>query len=163
MHAKNVYLDIYGEGTDSFKDYLREIVRAENIEQYVTFHGFVTRETIKDAYKSHDILVFPSVWGEPFAAVPLEAMSCGLAIVATSAGGTPEAIIDGETGLVVSPNNPDELASALKHLIDDDDLRAQLGQSAARAAREHFDFRLYVNQLEAHYTERVTPGGSLRL
>lgn len=149
---ERVHLDIYGDGTDSFKDYLKSIVREEGIEKCVTFHGFVEQQKISTAYQSHDILVFPSIWDEPFAAVPVEAMSSGMAIVATSAGGTPEAITNGQTGLIVPPNDPHRLANALERLITDGDLRVRLGQNAAVRAREEFDFTTYVDRLEAYYT-----------
>jgi len=94
---------------------------------------------------------------EPFAAVPIEAMSCGMAVVATTAGGTPEAIVDGETGLLVGPDDPAALARALLRLAADDSLRVRLGEQAARVARERFDLDLYVDRLEAYYRARLVP------
>lgn len=147
------HLDVYGEGTESFNAYVSSIVREERVEDCVTFHGFVGRQQIISAYQSHDILVFPSIWDEPFSAVLIEAMSCGIAIVATSAGGTPEAIIDGESALLVPPGDPRKLADAMGRLVRDGALRVKLGQRAARRARDQFDFAAYVNRLETHYTQ----------
>lgn len=138
-------------GFGTLPEAFKSIVREEGIEEHVTLHGFVEQQKVLAAYQSHDILVFPSIWDEPFAAVPVEAMSSGLAIVATPAGGTPEAITDGETGLIVPPDDPARLADALERLITDGDLRVQLGQLAAARAREEFDFTVYVDRLEAYY------------
>ena len=104
------------------------------------------------------MLVFPSEWDEPFAAVPVEAMSSGMAVVATTAGGTPEAITDGETGLLVPPGDPDALAAAVRRLALDDTLRLDLGRAASRVARERFDIGAYIDRLEAGY-ERWAAGG----
>jgi len=148
----NVCLDVYGDGTEGFKQWLRGIIAQEGVGHVVALHGFGTREQVLAAYQTHDILVFPSLWDEPFAAVPVEAMSCGMAIVATTAGGTPEAIRDHETGLLVAPNDPEALAAALQQLLTDHALRQRLGQRAAQVARERFDFARYVDRLETYYT-----------
>ena len=100
---------------------------------------------------SHDVLVFPSEWDEPFAAVPIEAMSAGMAVVATTAGGTPEAIVDGETGLLVPPRDPDALAAALRRLAGDEELRRRLGRKAAERRARPLRFHRYVDRLEARY------------
>ena len=78
-------------------------------------------------------------------------MSCGMAVVATTAGGTPEAITDGETGLLVPPGDAAALAGAVRRLAEDDGLRLGLGERAALVARERFDVGLYVDRLEAVY------------
>jgi len=89
--------------------------------------------------------------------VPVEAMSRGMAVVATTAGGTPEAITDGETGLLVPPGDPGALADAVRRLAVDDALRLRLGLAAARVARERFDVGSYIDRLEACY-ERASAG-----
>ena len=80
-----------------------------------------------------------------------------MAVVATTAGGTPEAIVDGQTGLLVPPRDPEAMATAVRRLADDDALRGRLGGAAARAARERFDFAGYVDRLEGAY-ERCARG-----
>jgi len=132
-------------------EFLKQVIAQEGVGESVTLHGRVGREVVRDFCRSHEILVFPSQWDEPFAAVPIEAMSSGMAVVATTAGGTPEAIEDGETGLLVEPDDPAALARALQRLADDDNLRLRLGERAARVARERFDLDRYVDRLEASY------------
>jgi glycogen synthase len=144
-------LDVCGDGTPRFVDFLRRVIAEEGVGDSVTLHGRVGRDRVREFCTSHDVLVFPSQWDEPFAAVPIEAMSCGMAVVATTAGGTPEAITDGETGLLVAPGDPTALARAVRRLADDDGLRLRLGERAARVARERFDLDRYVDRLEALY------------
>jgi glycosyltransferase involved in cell wall biosynthesis len=146
-----VHLDICGGGVDHFVDFLKRTMSEEGVEDHVTLLGRVDRDTVRRLCASHHVLVFPSQWDEPFAAVPLEAMSSGMAVVATTAGGTPEAIADGETGLLVPPADPDALARAVRRLSEDDALRQRLGAEAARIARERFDLTSYIDRLEACY------------
>ena len=147
------HLDVCGEGTAHFTDFLRGVIAEEGVTSDVTLHGRVDRDQVRGLCQSRDVLVFPSQWDEPFAAVPVEAMSTGMAVVATTAGGTPEAIVDGETGLLVPPGDPAALAQALGRLAQDDGLRLRLGTRAAQVAREQFDFGSYVDALEACYQE----------
>ena len=144
-------LDICGEGTGHFVEFLKRVIEEEDVVEDVTLHGKVDRDVVRDFCRSHDVLVFPSEWDEPFAAVPIEAMSSGMAVVATSAGGTPEAIVDGETGIVVAPGDPRALAEGLRRLAEDDALRLRLGERASQVARERFDLDRYIDRLEACY------------
>ena len=147
------HLDVCGDGPASFAQVLRNTVAEEGVGEHVTFLGRVGRDAVRRFTQTHDVLVFASEWDEPFAAVPIEAMSAGMAIVATTAGGTPEAIVDGETGLLVPPRDPDALAGALRRLAGDEELRRRLGGRAAEVARARFDFAVYVDRLEARYRQ----------
>jgi glycogen synthase len=145
------HLDIYGQGTPSFLAYLQEVARQNGVDGHATIHGFIEREQLASVYQNHDVLLFPSLWDEPFAAVPVEAMACGMAVIATTAGGTPEAINPEHTGLLVPPNDPQALAAAMARLVGDPQLRWRLGQEAARVARERWNFQTYVDRLEERY------------
>jgi glycosyltransferase involved in cell wall biosynthesis len=147
----SAHLDICGEGTVHFVEFLKRVIEEEDVVENVTLHGKVSRDVVRDFCGSHHVLVFPSEWDEPFAAVPIEAMCCGMAVVATSAGGTPEAIVDGETGIVVAPGNIEALADGLRRLAEDDGLRLRLGERGSEVARERFDLDRYVDHLEAYY------------
>jgi glycosyltransferase involved in cell wall biosynthesis len=65
-------------------------------------------------------------------------MMSGLPVVATRVGGVPEVVVDGETGLLVPPHDPDALASALERVLTDPVLRQRMGDSGRRRALEHF-------------------------
>jgi glycosyltransferase involved in cell wall biosynthesis len=69
----------------------------------------------------------------------IEAMAAGLPVVASAVGGVPELVVDGETGLLVTPGDADALASALARLVDDPELRRSFGAAARRRALEEFD------------------------
>jgi glycosyltransferase involved in cell wall biosynthesis len=152
-----LHLDVCGSGTPAFLEWLRGVIAEEDVAEAVTLHGFVQRRVVRDFCQSHDLLLFPSQWDEPFAAVPVEAMSTGMAVVATTAGGTPEAITDGKTGLLVPPGDAAALAAAVRRLVEDDGLRLRLGAAAARAARERFSFDHYIDGLEESYRLLLPP------
>jgi glycosyltransferase involved in cell wall biosynthesis len=94
--------------------------------------------------------VAPSLWPEPFGLVALEAAAAGKPIVATATGGLRDIVVDGETGLLVPPEDREALAAALRRLIGDAELRQRLGAAAEqRAAR--FSPEAIVPQYEQAY------------
>jgi glycosyltransferase involved in cell wall biosynthesis len=95
------------------------------------------RSDIPAILASLDMLVHPS-HTESMPNAVLEAMASGLPVVATSAGGTPEAIENGKTGLLVPPGSPDSLARAVLRLAGDAGLRYELGMSALEKVRHSF-------------------------
>jgi glycogen synthase len=152
-------LSICGGGTPHFVSFLKSVIASEGIEGQVQLHGHVPRAVVREFCQRHDVLVFPSEWDEPYAAVPMEAMSCGVPVVGTTAGGTPEAIDEGVTGFLVPPGDPDSMAAALAKLAGDEGLRASLGANAARVARERFDIQTYVERLEDYYRGSIAAAG----
>jgi glycogen synthase len=158
-HA-DLRLDVCGTGTPGFVDWLRGIIADEGVTDQVCLRGFVERSVVRALCLSHDVLLFPSQWDEPFAAVPIEAMSAGMAIVATTAGGTPEALTDGETGLLVPPADAAAMADAIRRLIENPSLRLDLGARAAAVARERFGFDRYIDRLEACYRGLLSAEGA---
>jgi glycosyltransferase involved in cell wall biosynthesis len=104
-----------------------------------------------DRYRQSDIFVFPSVWHEPFGMPNVEAMACGLPVVATRGGGIPEIVADGETGFLVDRGDPDQLADALIRLLDDPPLRREMGEAGRRRARERFSWERIAADLLSVY------------
>ena len=77
-------------------------------------------------------------WYEPFGIVPLEAMACGVPVVASAVGGLLDTVVDGRTGVHVPPRCPDRLGPVLAGLLDDPDRRRKMGAAGARRARAHY-------------------------
>ena len=120
-------LVIVGDGPD--RGALECAGRAQGLPRPVIFAGAASR--VGPFYAMADVFVLPSLSeGSPNAL--LEAMACGLPIVATRVGGVPEIAVDGETALLVPPEDPVALARAIDRLLRDRPLAARLG-SAARA------------------------------
>jgi glycosyltransferase involved in cell wall biosynthesis len=82
-------------------------------------------------------------------------MALGKPVVACRVGGTPEVVADGETGLLVSPGRPEELAAALVRLLMYPEAAERMGALGERRAREMFDLEQMVSRIEAVYGELV--------
>ena len=106
------------------------------IEGLVTFQGAQDQETLVYYYSAAEMLVMPSHY-ESFGMVALEAMACGTPVVASKVGGLAFSVQDGETGFLVPGGDPAALASRIRLLLTDDQLRWRLGQQAAHWARRY--------------------------
>ena len=91
---------------------------------------------------------------EAFGVAALEAQACGLPVVASNVGGLPEVVRDGETGLLVPPEAPQALAAALMTLIQDPQLRADMGRNGREWVLERYEWRHNVDEMLGIY-ERV--------
>jgi glycosyltransferase involved in cell wall biosynthesis len=92
---------------------------------------------VKKLYRSHDALLFPVRWDEPWGLVPLEAMASGMPVIATGRGGSGEYLRDGENSLIVPAEDPAALAAAVERLAADPDLRRRLRAGGLETAPRH--------------------------
>lgn len=116
---------------------LKNILRDNNCQDSVTFINRVPLKDLPKYYRSADISVVPSLYdNSPYTC--LEAMSCGLAVIGSSAGGTREYIEAGESGLIVAPRSSDEIGSAIIRLIKDEAYRKYLSDNARKQVLEKF-------------------------
>jgi len=118
----------------------------------VKFHGYLSE--IGDAMNTMDAIAVPSVWAEAFSIAILEAMSLGKAIVAAPVGGIPEAIQDGQTGLLAECTDPRVFANAIQRLIDDPELREKCGAGAKALHKAEYTLEKFAERIEGVY-ERV--------
>ncbi len=107
-------------------------------ESAVILPGNVAPEEVPLYLQASDFLVLPS-YSEGLPQAVLEAMNCGLAVVATRVGGIPEAVLDGRTGLLVEAKNAEQLRDAMERMIGDEAFRLAAGQEGLARAREVFD------------------------
>ncbi len=124
-------------GDGPARDRLR-VLRGHFPGERVILPGRVAPEEIPQFLQAADFLVLPS-HSEGMPQAVLEAMNCGLPVVATRVGGVPEAVIDGETGLLVEPKNADQLRDAMERMITNEAFRFAAGQRGLTRAREVFD------------------------
>lgn len=109
--------------------------RARRMRMPTFVHGWLDRasETMRQLWASASILAFPSLM-ENLSMTVIEAMACGLAVVAVRSGGTPEAV--GDAGILVEPGDLASLRGALVRLMGDEKLRRELGDAARRRVQE---------------------------
>lgn len=99
----------------------------------------VTKEEIIELYSNAEVFVCPSIY-EPFGIINLEAMACNTPVVASATGGIKEVVVDGETGFLVEPGNPEDLAEHIKKLLDDRELAATFGANGRKRVEEMFSW-----------------------
>ncbi len=112
-----------------------ELLRAAGLGHLAWLPG--ERADIPDVMRSLDLFVLPSL-GEGISNTILEAMACGLPIVATSVGGNLELVVEGQTGTLVPPGDPDRMAQAIETYVTARDVAGRHGRAARRRAEEQF-------------------------
>jgi D-inositol-3-phosphate glycosyltransferase len=116
---------------------LTDLARRLGVADRVRLLGQVAPRDLPALYRSADLVVCVP-WYEPFGIVPLEAMACGVPVVASAVGGLVDTVVDGVTGVHVPPRRPDVLAGALAGLLADPRRRAALGAAGVRRARDRY-------------------------
>jgi glycosyltransferase involved in cell wall biosynthesis len=136
---------------------LRHAVADLELDAHVHFRGIVPSEGVRALLHESDIFLYASI-SDGLPTVVVEAMSCGLPVVATAVGGTPEAVRDGVDGLLVAPRDPDALAHALRELWEDPQRRRQMGASGRERAAAEFRLDTLLDEFESLYAEVAAPG-----
>jgi phosphatidyl-myo-inositol dimannoside synthase len=137
-------LVVVGPGDD--RPRLEEMVKELALGERVSFAGRVPDAVLPSYFAACDAFVLPST-GEGFGIVYLEAMYHSKACIGAKAGGVPEVIADGETGLLIDAGHPSELAAAMIRLLQDDALRKHLGQAGKERLKARFSIARFRERL----------------
>jgi glycosyltransferase involved in cell wall biosynthesis len=121
----------------------------------VTFLEAVPADDMPALYRDHNLLVFPSTGPEGLPVSILEAMACGLAVVATDTGGTAEIIEHGVNGLLCAPDDADALARMVRTLRQDAELRRRLGARARVTIAERFNASRVAGETEQYLRSAI--------
>jgi spore coat protein SA len=135
VQAKCQIVGGVGFGDERTTAYLRKLRRMCPANTELV--GYKAGGALAGMLRGADVFCCPSVWNDPFPLAPIEAMACGLAVVASRTGGIPEALAHGG-GLMVAPNDPVALADALQLVLDDFAYRQQLSREAVASFQQHF-------------------------
>jgi phosphatidyl-myo-inositol dimannoside synthase len=142
---------IAGDAPDSeYKQHLLCIAGQLDITGSIIFTGL--RSDMTGFYAGLDVFVLPS-WEEPFGRVTLEAMAAGRPIVGTDSGGTPEQIVDGESGALVRPGSPGLLAEKTIQFLRDKQYSEKIGNAARERASQLFSIERHVSSIEKLYSD----------
>jgi len=112
-------------GEDRFVPHMKKLCHSLGVSRAFRFWGWKSREELLEIYSQADVFVMPSLV-EALGVAFLEAMACGLPVIGTKVGGIPEIIEHGRNGLLVEPNNAQQLSAALIEVLKDDNLRQKL-------------------------------------
>jgi glycosyltransferase involved in cell wall biosynthesis len=116
---------------------LAALARRLGVEDRVEFRGRVGRDELPVLLRSADAAVCVP-WYEPFGIVPLEAMACGVPVIASAVGGMLDTVVDGVTGLLVAPQRPDQVAEAACELLREPVRARALGLQGVRRVRTRY-------------------------
>lgn len=133
---------------------LRDVAIEEGAADRVRFLGGRSRDSLRYFYSASD--VFVSVpWYEPFGITPLEAMACGVPVLGSRVGGLKHTVVDGKTGLLVEPHDPDAVAQALTRLLADAPMRERMGAAGRERVNAEFTWERVTDSLEDVYRSLV--------
>ncbi|MEN3365330.1 MAG: D-inositol-3-phosphate glycosyltransferase [Burkholderiales bacterium] len=133
---------------------LMALAQSLGIEQSITFTGQRAREQLRYYYSAANVFV-TTPWYEPFGITPVEAMACGTPVVGTAVGGIKTTVVDGETGYLVPPNDPDTLAERLAWLHQHPRVAQRMGWAGMRRAYQHFTWRDIAAQVADVYENAI--------
>lgn len=119
IYKKNIKLVIAGRQGKSYDDYKKR-AQELNIESSILFAGFISVEHMPSLYCASELFVYPSFY-EGFGLPPVEAMSCGVPVIASSGTSIPEVLKDG--AMLIDPNDTDEICSSMYAMLSDDTLK----------------------------------------
>ena len=145
--------DVFGDHP-ALRERLENLCRELEIEDRVTFTGF--RTDVAQIIANSDVLVVPSK-AEPMGRVALEAMAVGVPVIGTAAGGLPEVVEDGVSGVLVPARDPDALAEAMQAMLRDRRRSRRMGRAGGDRVREQFDIAETVRQVQALYDGLLAP------
>jgi D-inositol-3-phosphate glycosyltransferase len=134
---------------------IEDRIKELGISQNITLAGFVPDELLPAYYDAADYFLLPSASGEGLPLVLLEAMACGLPVIATAVGGTPEILKHNKNGILVPPINPTAMAEATSKLLSNEKLATTLGKEARKNVEDNYTWEENVRRLQAIYREFV--------
>ncbi len=145
---KNKNIRVFIAGTGSQELFLKNLTSKLLIEEYVVFLGRLEHEEVVDLLRKTHIFVMPSVWeSESFGVSAIEASAMEIPVVASNLPGVREAVIDGVTGILVPPRDPQAIADACLTLINDESLRKEMGKAGRIFVKENFEWEMCVNKM----------------
>ena len=153
-------LTICGTGPEEYVSSLHTLARRLNVADRINWTGFTDK--IIDYISRADIGIVPSRWEEPCALVNFEYLAAGVPLVTSNTGGQPEIITDGVEGFLVTPDDPQALAKAIRRLIDDPELRKKMGEAARKTFENRFTYDKFYNKVMRVYEEALSDKPSER-
>lgn len=144
---RDVDLWIAGTGEAGYINYLKKRAEALGVRDRVVFLGPIPNEQVPQYMANTAVFPYPSRGGEGIPRALLEAMACEAPVVATRVSGIPEAVIDGETGLLVNKQDIRGLAAAIETLLQDKQLARRLSRQARKKIVEEFSHEVVIPKI----------------
>ena len=154
LGVSRVHLRIVGDMRDAgYVRHLKDVIERAGCSARVTIEPPVPEPALFDLFQAHDIYLFPSLY-EPFSLTLIHALACGIPTIASRAGGNVEIVHDRETGLLFEKGSAQDLARAVRMLVSDPALRAQVAARGQARART-FTVDRMVSEMEEFLLQNV--------
>jgi len=138
-------------------DRLRKLAAEAGVGGDVIFTGRKDREQLKIYYDAADVFV-TTPWYEPFGITPLEAMACATPVIGSNVGGIKHSVVEGKTGFLVPPDDPQSLADRISLLFDNPELLNSMAENAMSHVHSNFTWDRVADQLNEVYLEVLRSG-----
>ena len=146
----NSNLVLVGDGSQF--DNLVNLGRSLGISNLIKFIGKVDNSKVASYLQTMDIFVVPSISSsETFGVAVIEASSCAIPVIASDIGGLSEVVVDGETGYLIPPRNEEAIAEKIIKLIEEPELRKNLGANGRKFVLDNYDWNLCAKKMEEVY------------
>ncbi len=142
-------------GSGRLEAALRNQAHLLGVAEHIHWYGRIPHSGVPTFLGSLELFVNPSR-AESFGVAAIEAQACGVPVIASRVGGLPEVVRDGETGVLVPPEDPDAIAAAILALLRDPQRRSAMGRVARAWVRERYDWRANVLEMLDVYRLAVT-------
>jgi glycosyltransferase involved in cell wall biosynthesis len=152
-------LRMIGKGDRTYIEGLRHSARKAGTDGNLDIIGYVRYCDLPAHYAWADIFVGPSAFEPGPGNIYLEAMASGRPVIACNSGGTPEVVLDGETGILVPPDDVEALVAAIEKLAIDVALRERLSRQARAWIESRFTLKKYIDRVESIYQQLLQPAG----
>jgi glycosyltransferase involved in cell wall biosynthesis len=137
---------------EPYARHLTDLAASLGVADRIRLAGAVPAADMASWYRSADVVV-AAPWYEPFGLTPLEAMACGVPVVASAVGGLTDTVVDGYTGELVPPRDPRRLGTAVRGLLDDRMRRLAYGAASLDRVRHCYSWSHAATRLEALYRD----------
>ena len=145
----SIHLDIAGDGWSMPQ--MRRLADELDLGDRLNWHGWCQGEQLEELYRQSFAVIFPSVWPEPAGLITLEAYARFRPVIASAVGGIPEHIVDGKTGILVPPNDVQQLADAINDLAANFDKARAIGLAGNALFHEEFTIAIHAQRLRKIY------------
>ncbi len=145
----DIHLWILGDG--ELKQIMEEKIREYNLQNKITMTGLVSNPY--DYFAMADICIFPSHKGDGLMGTVLESMAAGKPVVTTTNNGNEDVIINGDNGLLIEPENTEELVNAIKDTLANEQKRMAMGRKAQNFIEENSTWEKNIKKLTGIFTE----------
>jgi glycosyltransferase involved in cell wall biosynthesis len=140
-------------GNESHLDELKDMVQRAGLEEHFHFAGHMNDPLV--AIAAFDISIMASSMPEPLGNVTIESMALGKPVIGTNIGGTPEIIVDGETGHLIPPSDPVAMADALAHLLENPEEARRMGMKGRERFVAAFEFATFYQNVVQLYEKTI--------